>query len=555
MESLMYKLKDTITTTVSSLNSYIPGNPVTRDYEITQHRASAGPGLVWKIYSGYKKSTKEEASIFLLDKKELQKYTRREKEVVIERLKKGVSQLTRLRHPSILTVSHPLEESRESLAFATEPVFASLANLLGSHENMPSPIPSDLVNYQFFDVEIKYGLLLVSEGLAFLHNDAKLLHRNISPEIVMVNKRGAWKLTGFEFSCAPHNPHDFPLYFPYICIQNHIEDPQLTLPNLDYIAPEYLSEASGVEPKIGLNSDMYSLGALTYTLYNKGKPLLPTGGNMTLFNSSRLKQYEKIPSSTFDCLPDESRHHIKMLLSVDPILRPDAHQFNKLNIFEDVLVRTLQYLDSLFQWDNLQKSQFYKGLPEIMSLMPLRVKLHRVYPAMAKEFINPEMVPFVLPNALLISEEVTDNEFVEFILPELVPVFQMKEPIQISVILMQKMELILTKCKSNPTSIKEHILPMICRCLEVEVPQIQEQALNTIPTVVHLVDPPSIKNIIVPRIKRLCLSTSQLATRVNCLLCIAKLLETIDKWVVLDDIVPFLPDIPSKEPPVIMAVL
>ena len=33
--------------------------------------------------------------------------------------------------------------SRDCLAFATEPIFASLANLLGKHDNMPSPPPND----------------------------------------------------------------------------------------------------------------------------------------------------------------------------------------------------------------------------------------------------------------------------------------------------------------------------------------------------------------------------------------------------------------------------
>jgi hypothetical protein len=32
----------------------------------------------------------------------------------------------------------------------------------------------------------------------------------------------------------------------------------------------------------------------------------------------------------------------------------------QLTYFEDVGVKTLQLLDSQFQWDNLQKSQFYK---------------------------------------------------------------------------------------------------------------------------------------------------------------------------------------------------
>ena len=62
----------------------------------------------------------------------------------------------------ILTVQHPLEESRDSLAFATEPVLASLANVLGNGtHNMPSPLPTALKDYSLQDIEIKYGLVQV----------------------------------------------------------------------------------------------------------------------------------------------------------------------------------------------------------------------------------------------------------------------------------------------------------------------------------------------------------------------------------------------------------
>ena len=50
-----------------------------------------------------------------------------------------------------------------------------------------------------------------------------------------------------------------------------------------------------------------------------------------------------------------------MLLNATPELRPNAAQFAKIGFFDDVGVRTLNNLDSQFQWDNLQKSQFYKG--------------------------------------------------------------------------------------------------------------------------------------------------------------------------------------------------
>ena len=122
-------------------------------------------GLLWKIFSGIKKSTRQPAAVFVLEKRSLEsKYPgserRLERDRLLDQLKKSISQLTRLRHPQILTVQFPLEESRDCLAFATEPVFASLANLLGRYDNL-NPVPPQIRDYKMFDVEIKYGLLQV----------------------------------------------------------------------------------------------------------------------------------------------------------------------------------------------------------------------------------------------------------------------------------------------------------------------------------------------------------------------------------------------------------
>lgn len=180
LTKLRNTVSNTITNTVqntayglSQLSNVLPGNPVTREFEISAHIGSAGPTLLWKVYNGYKKSTKQEAAIFVLEKRVLDQFSKNDKEVILETLKRGVTQLTKLRHPQILTVQHPLEESRDSLAFATEPVLASLANVLGNHYNLPQPLPSALKDYKLHDVEIKYGLLQLGEGLAFLHEDVK----------------------------------------------------------------------------------------------------------------------------------------------------------------------------------------------------------------------------------------------------------------------------------------------------------------------------------------------------------------------------------------------
>ncbi|XP_042671528.1 SCY1-like protein 2 isoform X2 [Centrocercus urophasianus] len=547
MESMLNKLKSTVTKVTADVTSAVMGNPVTREFDVGRHIASGGNGLAWKIFNGTKKSTKQEVAVFVFDKKLIDKYQKFEKDQIIDSLKRGVQQLTRLRHPRLLTVQHPLEESRDCLAFCTEPVCASLANVLGSWDNLPSPVPSDIKEYKLYDVETKYGLLQVSEGLSFLHSSVKMVHGNITPENIILNKSGAWKITGFDFCIQSTNPSEQEPKFP--CKEWDPNLPSLCLPNPEYLAPEYILSVS-----CETASDMYSLGAVMYAVFNKGKPIFEVNKQDIYKSFSRqLDQLSRLSSSTLQNIPEEVREHVKLLLNVAPAVRPDADQMTKIPFFDDVGAMTLQYFDSLFQRDNLQKSQFFKGLPKVLPKLPKRVIIQRILPCLTSEFVNPDMVPFVLPNVLLIAEECTKEEYIRLILPDLGPVFKQQEPIQILLIFLQKMDLLLTK--TPPDEIKNSVLPMVYRALEAPSIQIQELCLNIIPTFANLIDYPSMKNSLIPRIKTACLQTSSLAVRVNSLVCLGKILEYLDKWFVLDDILPFLQQIPSKEPAVLMGIL
>ena len=53
-------------------------------------------------------------------------------------------------------------------------------------------------------------------------------------------------------------------------------------------------------------------------------------------------------------------------------------------------------------------------------------------PSLAKEFVNPAMIPFVLPNTMLIAENSSKEEYVEHILPLISPVMKIQEPVQVS---------------------------------------------------------------------------------------------------------------------------
>ena len=51
------------------------------------------------------------------------------------------------------------------------------------------------------------------------------------------------------------------------------------------------------------------------------------------------------------------------------------------------------------------------------------------------------------------------------------------------------------------------------------------------------------------------MTTTLLSVRVNSLICVGKLLDYMDKWQVIDDVLPWMSSVPSKEPGVIMAIV
>lgn len=78
---------------------------------------------------------------------------------------------------------------------------------------MPST-PKCLKDFSLESIEIRHGLfqvsleffnftknssLKLSEALAFLHNDTKMVHSNVSPSSIIINKKGDWKLASFDF--------------------------------------------------------------------------------------------------------------------------------------------------------------------------------------------------------------------------------------------------------------------------------------------------------------------------------------------------------------------
>ena len=192
--------------------------------------------------------------MFVFDKNQL-KYIKEDRDAILDVLKRGVIQLTKIRHPRVLTVQHPLEESRDSLAFVTEPVLASLANYLGNYSNMPSP--NETTQFpSLHEIEIKYGLMQLMEGLQFLHTDVKMIHRNICPESIVINNENNWKLFGFDYcSLLTVDQETGKIGGTEQTAYIQVNRVSLLQPILDYAAPEWIIDSQQFCP-----SDVYSLG-------------------------------------------------------------------------------------------------------------------------------------------------------------------------------------------------------------------------------------------------------------------------------------------------------
>ncbi|KAF0506089.1 kinase-like protein [Gigaspora margarita] len=60
---------------------------------------------------------------------------------------------SRLRHLSLLEIVEVVEESITVIIFATEPILASLANLLGNTKNL-STVPDDIKNFDQDELKV-----------------------------------------------------------------------------------------------------------------------------------------------------------------------------------------------------------------------------------------------------------------------------------------------------------------------------------------------------------------------------------------------------------------
>ncbi|KAF2486835.1 kinase-like domain-containing protein, partial [Neohortaea acidophila] len=611
---------------------------ITSSYTIAaQPSSTAGP---WKIFDAKKKSTGKAASIFIFERRSLDPSQgsantlgssrssnvslKRAHDEVIERLKKEASSLARLRHPSILELAEPVEETRHGgLMFATEPVTASLGSLLQEkdeqersggrgagkgrrfvvEETNGSTQPRE---FEIDELEIQKGLLQLAKGLEFLHESAGLVHANLTPEAILVNAKGDWKISGLSF-CGPHETSNTPTSLTAISLSevlNH--DPRLPRSvqlDLDYTSPDFVLDNS-LTPA----ADIFSLGLLIISLYNSPHTSpLNAGGSLSaykrLFSSSSnvpTQHNNFLVPSSHPLPPKLASELLPRLITRRPAQRLSAREFQEASYFDNILVSTIRFLDALPAKTPNEKAQFMRGLPRILSQFPKSVLEKKVLPALLEEMKDRELLAPIIADLFAAVKLMPTGKraFTEQVVPKLREVFVTKAAAAGErdtsreaglMIFLENMETAAANCPGK--EFREDILPILILALESPTHAIVDASLATLPHVLPVLDFSTIKNELFPVIANVFAKTSSLNIKIKGLdafytLCGGQATSTsgiadddlngigfannqsskqasassnssaiLDKFTVQEKIVPLLKGIKTKEPGVMMAAL
>ncbi|KAF3054974.1 Protein kinase domain-containing protein ppk32 [Daldinia childiae] len=601
----------------SSLKSFT--SHINSNYSISQTITStAGP---WKIYDAKKKSTGKTYSVFVFERKSLESHGgslgrsgaaafKRSVDEVVERLKKEASSLARLRHPSVLELVEPVEETRGGLQFVTEPVTTSLASLLQEKDDQEKVggvggrssryVTEDSGgtrrrrDLEIDELEIQKGLLQISKALEFLHENAGLVHANLTPDAVLINSKSDWKVSGLAF-CSPPEGSSKPTSVQPISLSETLNlDPRLPRHvqiNLDYTSPDFV-----LDNNLTTSADMFSLGLLCVALYNSPhRSPIESNGSISaykrLFTSSST-----VPSSGNGFLSkrplprDLSAHVLPRLITRRPAQRMTAREFQESEYFDNILVSTVRFLDDFPAKTPNEKAQFMRGLNKVLPSFPKSVMEKKVLPALLEELKDKDLLSLILQNVFKIMDLLPSSRraFSEKIRPRIKEIFvvnakqlQEKDPTRDAGLMVVLENLNQIAGNSSGKEFKDDVLPIVLVAIESPTPSLVDAALRGLPVILPVLDFSTIKNELFPIVAAVFSKTSSLAIKVRgcrafVILCggtnesssaddgldgispekkKTSSSSALDKYTMQEKIIPLIKAIKTKEPAVMMAAL
>ena len=176
---------------------------------------------------------------------------------------------------------------------------------------------------------------------------------------------------------------------------------------------------------------MFSLGLLIIALYNSPHTS-PLQANSSVSTYKRLfASSSTIPSTgngflSSRSLPKELTNSVlPRLITRRPAQRMTAKEFQQSAYFDNILISTIRFLDSLPAKTPNEKSQFMRGLSRVLPSFPKSVLEKKVLPALLEEMKDRELLSLILQNVFKIIDLLPSGRraFTEKILPRFREIF------------------------------------------------------------------------------------------------------------------------------------
>eukprot|EP00927_Polykrikos_kofoidii_P004423 TRINITY_DN11743_c0_g2_i1.p1 TRINITY_DN11743_c0_g2~~TRINITY_DN11743_c0_g2_i1.p1 ORF type:complete len:879 (+),score=145.32 TRINITY_DN11743_c0_g2_i1:116-2752(+) len=495
------------------------GNKILSAYDVQKEACYYNIELRWRLHSAsFKDKAEEKLTIFLFEKKVVDRYPKNSKDLVLETLRKDASSLQRLRHPQILSVVEPMCEERGTLVFATRPIVGTVSQLMEHNR------------YELSPLEIKCGLLDIAEALQFLHQDAKTAHLGLSPQCMFIDPHGRWLLGGLGFSIPGiqwGQLVDCPFAFDNSTEAGNISHEPIPR----YAAPEMVA----MPGKCGLESDMFAFGLLAYELAStERQPLLRGAPRGYTVNTVRAS-----------VLPGDLYPTLTKMLSANPSDRITINAFINSDYFMDVNVRAIRFLEQLNEKDDAQRLTFLKGLPKLLQdtnspLCSSRILRERILPRLLSALLFTSLYGVVVPviMSLLKREHTTEpTHFQTRIWPSFKGLFTAKEiPIEVVTLFIKELDVLVTL--AAPQDVQSTLVPFVLRCLELQEPTILHEVLEKVPYLHTRFEYRQVKDHVLPRMLQLLVSSSAVKLKVQVLMALGRIHEIFDKTTVIDVVLP-----------------
>ncbi|KAJ9510959.1 hypothetical protein QJQ45_027821 [Haematococcus lacustris] len=520
-----------------ALKAYQLGHPV----------ATCGPGDLWAIYTATSKKPGaifKDVCIWFLDKRRLyesNKQTAKPRcfDTLLDQQRKSCQHMARLKHPGVVKVIEPLEETATQMVLVTEPIMGSLRNITSHFSSVPGAA-AEVKQAVLSPLELKLGLVMLTDTLTFLGSDAGLAHCGLTPQVVLVTTDGSWKLAGFTFSVATDYASAAAAAAQPAWTYNDPFPPmwdELAKPSLPYSAPELVGGWGGAQsslPSSALSpaADVFSLAALAYELLSgAGQLLLPVRNSLTEYKAAVLPAGlggQQGLQAVLASAPPLLQEVLRGMLAPLPSSRPAPAAFTASPFFqEDLLLRALRFLDTLLQRETGQKLAFLKDLSQLWTQLDDRLLRLRVLPALIQELRHEALQPVALPLVLSMLPRVTPTHFASQLLPLLKPLMEGAQGELLgglmagSAVLAQLM---------TQEQVGSYLVPLFARALDGQAgPAVIEECCKALQDCIGTLDYTLLKAELVPRLHAACTRTTSGSVRVYTLTLMAKVVGRLDR--------------------------